>query len=277
MFKVRTFTCNYCGAEIKIPTAKVIYVVCPYCGSVFRAIDLRSVTEVYTYRVNIDHVTAFNNVKARIAGIEAVPKDITRKANLKSIKLFHVPYYIIEIERLGEKVDYSILAIKELHGVKIPGDYDTLPLGTRDVFRPRRLEYEGYIQPLREIEKPKALLYYPFYMLEYTYKGRKFKACVDAVTGNVVYAEYPIRYPLRIAIGYGFLFIILMFLVSLIMYKILLGLASFSPTSQNIIPYIKSWYFISVGVLAIVGLIAMIIGSLRTRGRGVFTYSEMRL
>ncbi len=123
----------------------------------------------------------------------------------------------------GEDVKYYLIPAVDKLPIPLPRDYG-FPARSRMYFKPSVLKKGRYLQPvidpMKTFERLKkdsiseaieeariscskgyhlidnskyhGIAHYPFWMIEYVYKRRKYKALVDAADGTVVYLEYPI-------------------------------------------------------------------------------------
>jgi len=222
--------CPYCGAMFEVPET-VSIAVCPYCGTTVWQATGETFKEHYFYEDRIGFSRAFDNVR-RIAQRQfAAPEDVADESSPKGGYLHFIPLYLYHVrvvaecpgvEEAGLEEEYKALLATKRVPEGFPEDYK-FPTRGRKFFEPTTLERGRYYQPevnpeellpraverarrkalreaLNHCEDPQVrdeskwigIIHYPLWEITYTYKGKDYKALVDAAEGNVLYLEYPI-------------------------------------------------------------------------------------
>ena len=219
--------CPHCGAEFKVPS-EVKIATCPYCGTTLNIETNEIETEHYIFPVIYDDNRAYGKLKAIISRQFGVPSDLTENSNLKNRQLHYIPLYIYYVEgralvKSGEAIEVDTVAIPALRIIPlpIPSNYK-FPVRGRVYFKPSIIKMGKYYSPqlthdkLENIVKMKiyyrllgevklthsnspidieckyeGLVHYPIWDFTYEYRRRNYRGIVDAVCGEVLYAEYP--------------------------------------------------------------------------------------
>ena len=209
--------CPYCGAEYEAPDYAQ-YLVCPYCGTVLR--EGKVFESVYIFEPRLDKTAAFN--KALSFKPWASPRDLATSAAPSGAELHFVPLYLyyVYFEPLKELATYATALALEKPQFYIPEEYQ-FPARWRTAFKPslerRAVFHQPQLNPDKAWERAskkylreardyasafktavtdktsfEGIVYYPFWVLKYSYKGKEYSAVVDAAEGDVVYMEYPV-------------------------------------------------------------------------------------
>ncbi len=207
--------CPYCGAEYEAPDYAQ-YLVCPYCGTVLR--EGRVFESVYIFEPRLDKTAAFN--KALGFKPWASPRDLASSAAPTGAELHFVPLYLYYYEPLKDLAMYVTALALEKPPFYIPEEYE-FPTRWRMAFKPSlergAVFHQPQLDPQRAWERGskrylkearnyasafkiavadkvsfEGIVYYPFWRLRYTYRGKEYVAVVDAAEGDVVYMEYPV-------------------------------------------------------------------------------------
>ncbi|RLE52305.1 MAG: hypothetical protein DRJ26_04875 [Candidatus Methanomethylicota archaeon] len=219
--------CPHCGAEFDVPEGTTA-AVCPYCGTTINMATKEIEAEHYIFPVIYNLDKAYKKLKAIISRQFGVPVDFSDSATLVHRQLHYIPLYVYHVEGKAIckdsevlEVDYVAVPALKLAPVPIPENY-RFPVRGRQYFKPAILEMGKYYSPalsreaLEKFAKSKiyyrllsearlscpgapieikckyeGLVHYPIWELIYTYQNEKFKGVVDAVCGEVFFAEYP--------------------------------------------------------------------------------------
>jgi len=234
--------CPHCGAEFDVPDG-VSAAVCPYCGTTINVATREVEVEHYIFPVIYDLNKAYGKLKAIVSRQFGVPIDLSDASNLIFRRLHYIPLYVYYVEGRAIckdsevlEIDYVAIPALKIAPVPIPENY-RFPVRGRQYFKPAILEMGKYYTPALSkdaVEKyakskiyyrlvsearlscPEApikidckyggLVHYPIWELVYSYKNEKFRGIVDAVCGEVLFAEYPMStlhrtYALALAVG----------------------------------------------------------------------------
>lgn len=219
--------CPHCGAEFNVPSG-VTTAVCPYCGTTINLETRKIEVEHYVFSVLYDTNKAYNKLKAIVSRQFGAPADLSRASSLTFRQLHFLPLYVFFVEgralcKEAEVIETESVAIPALKilPLEIPVKY-RFPVRGRIYFKPSLIEAGKYYSPtlskeeaekiakariyyrlLGEVRlacpgapikidcKYEGIIHYPIWELEYSYRNEKFKGIVDAVCGEVFYAEYP--------------------------------------------------------------------------------------
>ena len=230
-------TCPYCGARFRVPETASI-VVCPYCGTAFWRETGGILKEHYMYPDRLGPNEAYRRAMMAGERLAGAPGDLLERSSLEAAALHYVPLYLYRVrvyadcpgkEAAGyEDTWVSLLATKTLpYGVPLEYDY---PARGRRFFEPRRLRHGYYYRPeadpgelakaasreaarralaearlacreprLRDDTRWVGIVHYPFWAITYRYGKKKYRAVVDASSGDTVYLEYPVTAARRLA------------------------------------------------------------------------------
>lgn len=219
--------CSHCGAEFKVPS-EVTTAVCPYCGTTINLETKEVEAEHYAFPVIYDTGNAYQKLKSIVSRQFGAPANLSKASSLKFRQLHYLPLYVFFVEgsalcEEAEVIEAESVAVSGLTilPLEMPVNY-RFPVRGRMYFKPSLIEAGRYYTPnmsKEEAEKiakmrvyyrilgevnlacPGApikidcryegLVHYPIWELEYSYDNEKFKGIVDAVCGEVFYAEYP--------------------------------------------------------------------------------------
>ncbi|MCS7364043.1 MAG: hypothetical protein NDF54_01225 [archaeon GB-1867-035] len=219
--------CPHCGAEFNVPSG-VTTAVCPYCGTTINLKTKEIEAEHYAFPIIYDTNKAYEKLKSIVSRQFGAPADLSKASNLTFRQLHYLPLYIFFIEGRAlckevEVIETESVAIPALTmlPLEIPAKY-RFPVRGRMYFKPSLVEAGKYYTPtmsreeaekiakmkiyyrlLGEVKlacpgspieidcKYKGLVHYPIWELEYSYSNERFRGIIDAVCGEVFYAEYP--------------------------------------------------------------------------------------
>ncbi|MFN3805369.1 MAG: transcription factor IIB, partial [Pyrobaculum sp.] len=202
--------CPHCGSQYEAPHRGEFY-VCPHCGGVVRRGE--PYLDVYIFKNAVDKSAAFS--KALHLAPTGSPEDL-HVSSLVDAQLHFLPLYLYRVEFIPLRLSayHAALALRS-PPVRIPKGY-RFPTRRKIPYRPSlekagvfhspdlepRLSYDlaaeaaAYQLLFRTKVTPwlnfEGIVYYPVWGLEYSYKGDKYRATVDATDGTVLYMEYPL-------------------------------------------------------------------------------------
>ncbi|RLE57109.1 MAG: hypothetical protein DRJ30_00690 [Candidatus Methanomethylicota archaeon] len=219
--------CSHCGGEFEVPE-DVNIATCPYCGTTFEISTGKLESKHYFYPMIYDSNEAYETLKAILIRQFGIPSDFKEKVSLISRHLHYLPIYIFYVEGKAEcegteilEAEYVAIPSMRILPIPIPAEY-RFPIKGRVYFKPQMLKYGKFYSPQLKIEHlekyakarvyrrisgevelacPKAevtlnckcegLTHYPIWELQYVYAGFKLRGVVDAVSGEVFSAQYP--------------------------------------------------------------------------------------
>lgn len=240
----RRIKCPYCGAVFEVPET-VSIAVCPYCGTTVWQATGEVFKEHYMFEVRYEYNRAFDATRMIAQRQFAAPDDLYDAAQPLGGFLHFIPLYLYHISvraecpgnpEAGLEEDYEAVLATRSPPEGMPESY-RFPVRGRRFFEPARIERGRYYQPeidpkqllpkvserakrraLREAldacREPKlvdetkwlGIIHYPIWEVKYGYRGKEYRALVDASDGSVVYLEYPIGGKERgtlLAMGFG--------------------------------------------------------------------------
>lgn len=238
------YTCKNCGGIFNFPKG-IRIVTCPYCGFTIN-IDTDKVDfEHYFYPIIYDDNRAYAKLKAILSRQFGVPKDFSNQMNLISRILHYIPLYLFYVECKASngttevlEVDHIILPALRFSPIPIPNNY-RFPVRGKIHFKPgiiknayfhmpsvlkdelediakvkvssrfyRELDLAGKNSKIDLISRFEGLIHYPIWEFKYSYLKYQFNGFVDAVSGEVLYGQYPISVmhrTLSTSVGIGFI------------------------------------------------------------------------
>jgi len=234
--------CTYCGAEFEVPS-EVKIATCPYCGTTVNIETGEVDIDHYIFPVVYDNGRAYGKLKAIISRQFGAPSDLLESMNLIDRQLHYIPLYIYYVEgraetKEGEALEVETLAIPAMKIVPLPiPEKYKFPVRGREYFKPSIIKAGKYYTPqvvpseleeyvkikvytrlisevkLAKLDVPvevkcryEGLVHYPIWDFTYKYRRENYRGIVDAVCGEVLYAEYPmstIHRTISIAIAAG--------------------------------------------------------------------------
>ncbi len=227
---MKTLQCPYCGARFEVPETVAI-AVCPYCGTTVWQATGEIFKEHYMFELSIEYNKAFDIVRKIAQRQFAAPEDIAKTIQPAAGRIHFIPLYLYQVKVRAECPNNPEAGLEEEYRVSlamknpprgVPRSYP-FPVRGRRFFEPATIERGKYHQPdidpkelleevssrartraLREaynscsnpriIDETKwlGIVHFPVWDIEYSYKGKKYKALLDAAEGSVIYLEYPI-------------------------------------------------------------------------------------
>jgi len=225
----RSLRCPYCGARFSVREETAI-AVCPYCGTALWPANGKEVNEHYIYEDQLGLRGAQNAVKEEARRLYSAPEDLGEIMTARSGFLHYVPLHLYHVrvkagcphsEAAILEEEYKTVLASKFPRLNIPESY-TFPVRGWREFQPKILERGMYYhvgtrpealksraseRARRRValhassicEEPRVedethwdgIIHYPFWEINYNYKGRLYKGLVDAAGGDVVYIEYP--------------------------------------------------------------------------------------
>lgn len=222
-----TFNCPKCGAPVQYE-AKDKFVKCSYCSTDIY-IDKSGAGFFYILPFFLGEADATGTFR-RWAGGSTKAKDLDKFAQVTGMKKQFFPVYLFKRDVNGTDQVFvepaGSTTLPGLHSLKVPaGDikifdnkFDTAGV---EMVKPD-IEMLPYLNQLPGKAKEQSLVYFPIYILDYTFDGKSWKAIISATTGEIFSGDYPKRsssaYILLAAAGFG------AFLVEGILATVYLGL-----------------------------------------------------
>jgi hypothetical protein len=224
-------TCPYCGTTTRVdnPDAKVdhfIFAINYDKNSSYRRVKdfaLMQVGIAEDFNDNVDFDSAYQYLVPLYiyeVDVKAVCREEVEKIEENEVE--------ISIHG-GEEAAHVVVIALENPPINIPKDY-SFPAKNRIYFKPSILREGVYLNPsldpetvFEKIKRPYiektlseaetacgkkyrfadnsrfvGLAHYPFWIITCNYRGRKYRAIVDAADGTVLYLEYPISFKQRL-------------------------------------------------------------------------------
>jgi hypothetical protein len=194
--------CTQCGAAIE-PRAGERLLACPFCATSL-VVDggLTLIHELMVPTVPFEQVPSHLR---RFLGGSSTVADLDRMASLEQPLLEYFPFWAFTVTAGGrERVVLEPAApssLQGLQGLELPAG-STRPMtaaaaGGAPVIEPEvpvETAREWLIARHGELAVRQTVLYHlPMYRTPYSWRGRRYQAAVDAVSGKVFPAEYPAK------------------------------------------------------------------------------------
>ena len=193
-----TISCPKCSAPVELDTG-IKFTTCKYCGSQIY-IDRSGAGFYYAIPFAVTEQDAVGTFK-RWAGGSTKAKDLDKLAQISGIKKQYFPVYLFRRDVNGkeevvvEPAGSTILP--GLHQLKIPGGdlkifdskFDT---AGAELVRPD-IEMLHYLDSIPGKPKEQALVYFPIWILDYSFQGKRYQAVVDASSSEVFASSFPTR------------------------------------------------------------------------------------
>ena len=194
--------CPQCGAGVTVaPDASVLE--CPFCGTAL-AVDPSGAVFHEVMLATVGEAEAAAHLRRFLAGSHTVA-GLDREAEVEAPRLEYFPFWAFEVE--GEEGRRSVLmpaapsSLQGLVGLALPGadsrpwregitgGAPALPAEIpAETAREWLLEREGEARVRRTV-----LYHLPLYRVGYRWRGRRYAAAVDGITGRVYPADYPAK------------------------------------------------------------------------------------
>jgi hypothetical protein len=190
--------CNKCGAPIPFEMGDK-FVKCSHCDTLIY-IDRSGAGFYYIMPFLIDQAGAQGTFKRWAAGSKTA-KDLDRLAQVVSLKQQYFPVYLFRRDVGGnEKVFIEparSTTLPGLHSLKVPGgdikvfDQNTSTGGVE--MQQPDLEMAAYLPKMPGTAKEQALLYFPLWLLKYSFGGKQYDLIIDGSSGETFVADFPSR------------------------------------------------------------------------------------
>lgn len=193
-----TFNCPKCGAPVQYD-AKDKFVKCNYCSTDIY-IDKSGAGFFYILSFALSENDALGTFR-RWAGGSTKAKDLDKLAQVAGMKKQFFPVYLFKRDVDGTDQVFvepaGSTTLPGLHSLKVPaGDlkvfdnkFDTAGV---EMVKPD-IEMLPYLNQLPGKAKEQSLVYFPIYILDYVFDGKKWKAIISATTGEIFSGDYPKR------------------------------------------------------------------------------------
>ncbi len=194
--------CTQCGATLEVaPDVRLL--ACPYCGTAL-AVSSSGTLFNEAMRPTVGPGEAVAHLKRFLAGTKTVA-NLDREARIADPELEYFPFWAFTVrDASGEHTELMPAApssLQGLQGLTLPaGETRSMSeevAGGAPVVEPEvPLETaEGWLHDrLGEAVVQRRVLYHlPLYRITYEWRGRRYLAAVDAVSGRVFAADYPAK------------------------------------------------------------------------------------
>jgi hypothetical protein len=190
--------CTKCGAPIELDPG-VRIAKCKFCDSqIFLDRSGAGFFYIIPFMMNATQAQA---VFKRWSAGSRMAKDLESEARISVLRQSYFPVYMFKRDVGGKEQ----VLVQPARSTILPGMRNLkIPPGDLKVFD-QKFSTEGaeVIQPDMDMVaylntlpgKPleQALVYFPTWMVEYNYKGRKFSAVIDGSSGEIFATDYPPR------------------------------------------------------------------------------------
>ncbi len=195
--------CTQCGASIE-PRPGERLLTCPFCSSAL-VVDGSTTLFHEVMEPTVDPTAAVSHLR-RFLGGGATVADLDRKATLEAPQLEYFPFWAFTVAD-GDGAERVVLqpaapsALQGLQGLELPAG-STKPMQAEAVGEAPVVEPEvpaGTAQQWLRARtgemavRQTVLFHLPLYVTPYTWRGRRYVAAVDAVSGMVFPADYPAK------------------------------------------------------------------------------------
>ncbi len=193
-----TFRCAQCGAAID-PPADARLIDCPFCRSAL-AVAGSDLVFRQTLQAIVSPDQALGHLRRFFAGTQTV-SGLDRDAQIVSQSLELFPFWTFTLASSGRETTTMMPAAPStfagLQGLSIPAGATLDPSKVGAVREPEVLlgTARSWLKTkYGEITVARTVLtYLPVHQISYRYKGRDYRAAVDAVSGLVFPADYPAK------------------------------------------------------------------------------------
>jgi hypothetical protein len=191
-------SCPKCGAPVEFDV-KDMLVRCNYCSTGIY-IDRSGAGFYYILPFTMDENAVVGTFRRWAAG-STKAKDLDRLAQVRSIKRQFFPVYLFKRDQGGSEKVYvepaASTTLPGLHSLKVPaGDMRVFDKGFDvqgvEMISPD-IEMLPYLNQLPGEAKEQALVFFPIFILEYTFNGSDWRAVMSGTSGEVFAAEFPRR------------------------------------------------------------------------------------
>jgi len=194
--------CTQCGASVQVEADQRL-IECPFCSTAL-VVDAEGTLfhEVMVPTVQLQDVGA--HLRRFLGGRDTVA-NLDTEARLEDPVLEYFPFWAFTIaDSSGERVVLEPAApssLQGLQGLTMPAG-NPRPMsdditGDAPVLQPEvpaATALEWLVQRHGEVTVRRTVLYHlPLYNTPYSWKGRRYRAAVDAVSGKVFPADFPAK------------------------------------------------------------------------------------
>lgn len=190
--------CNKCGAPIQFEAGDR-FVKCGHCDTQIY-IDRSGAGFYYIMPFLITRGDAEGIFRRWAAGSKTA-KDLDRLAQITGVKQQYFPVYLFKRD-VGGNETVSVeparsTTLPGLHSLKVPaGDLKIFDqnynVGGIEMLKPD-MEMTAYLPGLPGAAKEQALLYFPLWLLRYTFDGKQYDLVIDGSSGEMFAADFPAR------------------------------------------------------------------------------------
>ena len=190
--------CNKCGAPIPFEAGDK-FVKCSHCDTQIY-IDKSGAGFYYIMPFMLGQPDALGTFKRWAAGPMAA-KDLDKLAQIVSLKQQYFPVYLFRRDVGGsEKVSVEpakSTTLPGLHNLKVPaGDMkifdQNYSAGGVELLKPD-MDMTAYLPNLPGAAKEQALVYFPLWMVKYSFGGKQYDLIVDGSSGETFVGDFPAR------------------------------------------------------------------------------------
>ncbi len=195
--------CTQCGAAVEVaPDVRLL--ACPYCETAL-VVDGSRVLFREALRPTVSAAEAPAHLRRFLAGTRTVA-GLDREAQIGDPEMVWFPFWAFTVAGGGgEQVELMPAAPSSLQGLQGL----ELPAGSTQKMTPELERLGKIVEPEIPVETARTwlaerhggeapvrrtvLYHLPLYRMTYAWRGRDYRAAVDAVTGRVFPAEYPAK------------------------------------------------------------------------------------
>jgi len=194
--------CSQCGAALE-PAADEYLLDCPFCDTAL-VVDGSTTLFHEGMKPTLASVDVPSHMRRFLAG-RTTAAGADKEAQIEDPRLEFFPFWAFTV---GTRSDEQVVmmpaapsSLQGLQGLALPGG-DSRPMtaevsGDAPVVEPEvplQTAREWLRQRRSEGTVTRTVLYHlPLYRLDYRYKGARYAAAVDGVTGKVLPADYPAK------------------------------------------------------------------------------------
>lgn len=237
--------CGACGGQV-IAMPKTMILSCPYCDTPLHQIDVGETpyfpinftrqeieTQLNRFLLNrfgipddfsanrtvLDSTLAFIPIK--LFRVQAFLNETIFEVDTKAIILNPTLWYLSKIQEYRFAVRVKQVMQKEeieskVYPITIPDDHAELmvePFG-KSLLENDRNRFKEVPSNPKVTTEAQGNVFYPLYELTYEYRGKEYRAVLDASNGVVCFAEYPMCSKSRASVGITG---VMMFVVTLVL------------------------------------------------------------
>ena len=224
--------CRVCGGHV-IAMPKTTILSCPYCDTPLHKMDS---DETPYYPINFTHREIKTQMNRFLLNRFGIPDDFSVNRTVLDSTLAFVPIQLFRVQAFlnetifevdtktivlnptiwyGSKIQDYRFAVRvkqvmqkedvesKVYPITIPDEHAELMLEPfeqallkRDQDRFKEVQSEPKI-----LKESQGKIFYPLYELTYEYRGKEYRAVLDASNGVVCFAEYPMCSKSRVSVG----------------------------------------------------------------------------